>query len=131
MALQFRTKLLMPFLYSSPYAILEAHGCLICMCCGHPEGDGWKKVVQGANDAILRCQRRCRIDESHRIHRRGNYPTLGYGISFGGGRVVPGWIDNSESNQAALAELMKDESIVRLMGFSDGKPPFTPGFFCH
>lgn len=72
-------------------------------------------------ELIRRYKMRCRFDEEHSHHRRGEYETLGWGLSFGGGRIYPGWIKNSAGNDAAMADLMSDDDIRTLIEFADGK----------
>ncbi|KAF9020700.1 hypothetical protein BDZ89DRAFT_905802, partial [Hymenopellis radicata] len=104
-----------------PRVILDATRRVIVVLCGHPHDPAWGAKMRRAAEIIRRYKARCKFDAAHSYHRRGEYETLGWGLSFGGGRVQPGWIDNTACNQQAMAELLQEDIFQEMIGFADSQ----------
>ncbi len=113
--------LMLPF--SLPKVVLDREGRLLLVLAGHPNDPTWGPMVQDAARSARAARERCVFDEDHLHHRRGDYPTLGYGISYGGGRTEPGPIDNKSGNEEELEKLFQSEPFQRMAGFADGDSP--------
>lgn len=100
------------------------------MLVGRPGSDPtWEPMHIAAADKLEEARGRCKLSPKDTLHRRGRFPALASGISFGGGQLKPKNRSNGE-NTAVLAELTSHPSFVRLAGFASGKPlcPFTDSF---
>ena len=61
---------------------------MIALCAGMPRDDGWDAVAVDAAGAIEEVSKQCRFSAEQLDHRRGEYPALSTGVSFGGGQKV-------------------------------------------
>ena len=91
------------------------------------------KVTQ----AIEEARSECNFPKKAKKHRRGNFPALAVGISYGGGQRVclyntfaypsnsqqkPGNLCHSDANAAALSKLVSNDAVKKVAGFASGKP---------
>jgi hypothetical protein len=58
------------------------------MLCGRPRGRDWDGVVKEMTHALLRSGEQAKLEPMGLSHRRGYYPTLSSGVSYGGGQTV-------------------------------------------
>jgi hypothetical protein len=58
------------------------------MCAGQPRDDDWDTVQLDSVDAIEKAASQCRFSAKQSNHRRGEFPALATGVSFGGGQKV-------------------------------------------
>ncbi|KAI0655654.1 hypothetical protein C8Q70DRAFT_922932, partial [Cubamyces menziesii] len=99
--------------------ILDKDERVIGVLAGRPQSNlpEWDRVVEDAGKAMDAAASEC-VFKDHQIrHRRGEFPTLAYGISFGGGRTAPGVIKNEPKHTSALQKLCSNTAIKRLAGF--------------
>ena len=69
-------------------AIVDKDGRIIAVLAGSPNDADWASVHRSAYAALQTARRRCRFPKKTTTHRRGNFPALSAGISFGGGQKV-------------------------------------------
>ncbi|KAH9857668.1 hypothetical protein C2E23DRAFT_805249 [Lenzites betulinus] len=100
-------------------AILDGADRIVGVLAGRPEDPAWDGVVREANIAMHRARRRCRFRRPDVAHRRGSYPTLARGVSFGGGQRAPRGLKNSAGNASALSDLCADPAMRRIAGFGN------------
>lgn len=118
---------------------------------GQPNDNDWDSVHRSCHLALLSSKTRCRFLKKAFRHRRGNYPSLNVGISFGGGQKVsihvssmrslnarfpatqvPGNLKHEQGNAAELASLLKEKCFQRVAGFaSNAFKTWAPKLHTH
>ncbi|KAJ6457031.1 hypothetical protein C8R47DRAFT_996080, partial [Mycena vitilis] len=111
--------------------IVDAQGRIIAILLGRPEDVDWDDVVRDAAKAMERARRAGHASGAFRSkdteHRRGRYPVLSAGVSFGGGQERPGNLVNSAKRRKLIDSLLQNKSIRRLAGFqSAGMARYAP-----
>lgn len=74
--------------YRTPRPILDKNLKVVAVLVGRPRDTGWGAVHQAACEAVARGRSRLNLCEGQASHRRGSFPALAVGVSFGGGRKV-------------------------------------------
>jgi hypothetical protein len=116
---------------------------VIAVLVGRPSDESdesWKANHDSAFQAMTQAREVASFSMEQQNHRRGQFPVLAAGASFGGGQKVrrcrffvkmgfeqfnlkvPGNLQNSERNKAALALLLGNVAIKRFAGHANGKP---------
>ncbi|TDL14064.1 hypothetical protein BD410DRAFT_846382 [Rickenella mellea] len=86
---------------------------------GRPHDDSWMaEVADDAAAAIHEASSECAFTKAQTDHRRGRFPALAIGVSFGGGQRLPGNLANTAKNKSALERLLQRSSIKRLASFA-------------
>jgi hypothetical protein len=67
--------------------IVDREERIIVSLMGSPNND-WESTCQQTVIDIEAAAAKCRFTDQDKQHRRGSYPALAYGISFGGGQTV-------------------------------------------
>jgi hypothetical protein len=119
-------------------AILDPEGRIIAALVGQPE-EAWEEVNEGLSDAIREARAQCDFSKKDKKHRRGNFPAMAVGVSFGGGQPVrppsaeypvrpmakplqePMNLRHTRKNQAALENLIANPSMKRVAGFASSE----------
>ena len=52
------------------------------------DADGWKEALDEAFLALTKASNRLATRANNMTHRRGTFPSLAHGLSFGGGQMV-------------------------------------------
>ncbi|KAI0323290.1 hypothetical protein GY45DRAFT_1349836 [Cubamyces sp. BRFM 1775] len=92
-------------------------GRIVALLAGRPNGEDWDSVAAEADEAMGKAAGECRFKSEDCDHRRGRFAALARGISFGGGRAIPGTISNSRRNERALRALCQHRAMLRIAGF--------------
>lgn len=71
-----------------PHVILDKEGLVVGVLAGQPRDPDWDRVHNEAFEALGSAASRIRCHPKEVTNRRGPFPTLAYGISFGGGQQV-------------------------------------------
>jgi hypothetical protein len=74
--------------FSAPYAIVDDQNRVIVMLCGRPRDGGWDAVVREMTRVLLKGGQEANLKLKDLSHRRGYYPALSSGVSYGGGQTV-------------------------------------------
>ena len=69
-------------------AIVDKDGRIIAILVGQPADPGWPSAHRSAHAALQAARKRCRFPKKSTKHRRGDFPALSAGISYGGGQKV-------------------------------------------
>ncbi len=69
-------------------AVVDRDGRVVVVVVGQPNDADWPSVRKSALAALLSARKRCRFSKKMCMHRRGQFPALSTGISFGGGQQV-------------------------------------------
>lgn len=73
----------------STHLLLDKGGYVIGVLLGKPrDKEGWKKAEDKAFDALQGAAEKISSSIKESTNRRGNFPSLAHGISFGGGQKV-------------------------------------------
>ena len=123
---------------SQTYLLIDRQRQVIGVLLGQPRDlAGWQKAHRRALQLFRRA---AQYFASRRVapHRRGVFPTLAHGISFGGGQQVrarvslsdhltrcvqrPRHLRHSGRTARALNRLMQSRSIVRICNYASGMP---------
>ncbi|KAI0677450.1 hypothetical protein C8Q78DRAFT_1065988 [Trametes maxima] len=102
---------------SDPVVVLDRERRVVALLAGRPRDPSWDSVVEEADRAMGVAARTCRFTEEQHNHRRGTFATLARGLSFGGGRKVPGYVVNTKRNEGALKALCQNNAMGRIAGF--------------
>ncbi|KAF7984935.1 hypothetical protein HWV62_9851 [Athelia sp. TMB] len=97
--------------------ILDRNKRVIGVCLGRPEASDWGAVIHEASCAILAASCLCTFAPDDLHHRRGGFPALAVGASYGGGQTVPGNLKNG-ANTEVLHALCENPAIMRIAGFA-------------
>jgi hypothetical protein len=91
-------------------------------------GQQWAEVVEAATAAMRAAQEKMMFPADAYHHRRATgdgFPAAAHGFAFGGGRQEVGNIKaSSQTNAAAMDELMEDPSIGRMATYPIRKQLF-------
>jgi hypothetical protein len=88
---------------------------------GRPRDPAWSEVEKNASDAFREAGPQCEFSPEELEHRRGHFPALKAGVSYGGGQGRPGNLKNTARNAAVLASLLATVSFIRLAGFAESE----------
>lgn len=72
----------------STHLLLDKDGYIIGVLLGAPRDPGWPLVNGEAFDALDKAATLLSYKDKTKAHRRGEFPSLAHGISFGGGQQV-------------------------------------------
>lgn len=102
---------------------------------GRPADDPtWGSVNDEASRALEHARNKLVFSTKDKVHRRGRFPALAYGISHGGGQTKPGMLCHSQENADILRGLVQNNAFIRISGFVNGKllaPPPSPSSTMH
>jgi hypothetical protein len=66
--------------------VVDSEERVVAMCVGHPRDDDWDTVHMDGINAFKKASEQCRFSSEQTDHRRGEFPALATGVSFGGGQ---------------------------------------------
>lgn len=72
----------------SPHLLLDRENRVVGVLAGRPLDPGWGAVHDSALSALESAAPKMRLRPKDAAHRRGSYPSVSHGISFGGGQEV-------------------------------------------
>ncbi|KAM6494940.1 hypothetical protein JOM56_009563, partial [Amanita muscaria] len=108
-----------------PHLILDREGLVVGALAGRPWDMDWDGVHDAAYEALHSAASRLSYRRKEVTNRRGPFPTLAYGISFGGGQTEPGYLQQgSNHKEEELELLLKNKAIQRLCGFASYQGSF-------
>ncbi|KZT03240.1 uncharacterized protein LAESUDRAFT_660356 [Laetiporus sulphureus 93-53] len=114
----------------SPRPLVDCDGRVFGALAGCPRDPQWGDVAKEAGDFILRSKELCVFSPKQATHRRGNYPSLAEGISYGGGQKRVDNLKNSTNNTRVLNTLNQNVAICRLTKFGNAALQlFAPGLY--
>lgn len=114
--------ILFQYIYiSTSTALLDSKKRVIGVLAGQPDNpDNWSPVIEVATGLLEDARLKCRVDPDEVLagHRRGQFPTLRSGMSYGGGQTKPTNFRNSARHQRIIDELNQSEPFKRIAGFT-------------
>lgn len=72
----------------SPIPLLDDVARIIGVCSGRPKAADWGDVNRSASSAIAAARALCNFPDGCTDHRRGDFPAMAIGVSYGGGQQV-------------------------------------------
>ncbi|KAI9428640.1 hypothetical protein H4582DRAFT_1826966 [Lactarius indigo] len=99
------------------HPLLDRERRIIGVLVGQPRGQGWEAAKGEAFDALRVAAGQMSLTGKVSSHRRGTFPCVAHGISFGGGQEEPGYLAHQGDNEAVLERLMEVPSIQRICSF--------------
>ncbi|KAL6309253.1 hypothetical protein BKA93DRAFT_821580 [Sparassis latifolia] len=110
-------------LQKTPHVLLDQEEHIVAVLAGRPDDAGWDGVIDDATRLIADIGKACIFTDEQMYHRRGKFPALAMGVSYGGGQTAPGNLLHSKTNGMQLHHLLHSKSIQRVAGF--GSIAFT------
>ncbi|KAJ8496339.1 hypothetical protein ONZ45_g12491 [Pleurotus djamor] len=90
----------------------------IVVCGGTPRDESWPAVANGCAEVIELARSKRNFPADALEHRRGPFPALAAGFSFGNGMKRPANLtDRSAANVTAMRQVVSDTNIKRVAGF--------------
>ncbi|KAF9037522.1 hypothetical protein BJ165DRAFT_1353445 [Panaeolus papilionaceus] len=86
---------------------------------GVPRTRNWDEVQQDAAAAIRRAGTLLYVPENKLRNRRGQFISVAMGLSFGGGRKVPGMLKQDGRNFGILDEVLQNSGLQSIVGHTD------------
>jgi len=73
----------------STHLLLDRDGLIVGVLLGMPKDvEGWKRALDEAIVALQKAADKISTRTKSTTHRRGTFPSLAHGVSFGGGQKV-------------------------------------------
>lgn len=106
---------------SSATPIVDNDGRVIAVLAGRPSDAGWEELQRRAASKLKDCRHGCRFSGKLAENRRGGFPALAIGVSFGGGQRRPQNLVNGRANQKVLEYLNSQAEFKRIAGFGSSR----------
>ncbi|RDB25497.1 hypothetical protein Hypma_007803 [Hypsizygus marmoreus] len=90
--------------------ILDVEARVVGVLAGRPRGSDWDATVDQATRELAFARESLRPSDKDSDHRRGKFPALVAGISFGGGQTKPANLHSSKVNKSILDGLLHGAS---------------------
>ena len=86
---------------------------------GFPQDDSWIESCMGALHAMENAKGKLVLEVLELHHRRGAFPAINVGISYGQGPKRPHNLDNGPHSEL-IQDLLRNEDIRRLAIYASG-----------
>jgi hypothetical protein len=106
---------------STAVPIIDSDGRIIALLAGRPDDVGWISLQNRAAQILEEQRDRCHFPKEAQKNRRGRFPALPVGISFGGGQRHPKNLSQNASNSRVLAYLNAQVEFQRIAGFTSSR----------
>ncbi|KAL1724897.1 hypothetical protein EV714DRAFT_278078 [Schizophyllum commune] len=100
--------------------ILDKKRRVIAVLAGTPDQKDWPKQHVSLADAIEAARPHLKFAAIQTKHRRGAFPAVAVGHSYGGGQTRPMSVSQEPSNVPILHALLTHIAFIRLAGFATG-----------
>lgn len=107
-------------LIREPRPIVDKSGTIFAALAGQPNDLSYECATYEALDLIMQEGRGAAFSRSEKLHRRGYFPALAVGISYGKGQRQPMKLRNGV-HTAMLQRLVGASCIQRLALFANGE----------
>lgn len=104
------------------------------MLAGRPQEESFDSDCRLAYEEMSAELSNFDLKEAEQRHRRGNYPALAVGVSYGNGQTVPSRLASGESGPHAegLNRLLESKSIQRIASYGDAAfQLWAPRLYSH
>ncbi|KAI0366148.1 hypothetical protein BV20DRAFT_952880 [Pilatotrama ljubarskyi] len=118
---------------SQPRALLDKHDKVFAMLVGSPKDQqAWAEVNAEVQTAFDEARREYKLDLKQENHRRGSFPAVAAGISYGGGQTRVSNLAHSPRNKVVIEKLLANPAVRRLAGFGDAAfKLYAPRLYMH
>ncbi|KIJ58234.1 hypothetical protein HYDPIDRAFT_103064, partial [Hydnomerulius pinastri MD-312] len=103
--------------------IVDAKGRVIAVLAGAPEEKGWCCIVEDASRELVEAGKAIQVGGKD-PYRRGKFPTLAVGVSYGGGQMAPKNLDLNVGNSRLAQKLLQSAAIQCIAGFGNSSFAF-------
>lgn len=107
-------------LRSTPRPITDSSKRIFACLAGRPDDPTYDLACKDAFESIVREGQAAQFTSAEKKHRRGHFPALATGISYGKGQKRPTRLD-AGVHSAMLRRLVGNQSIERLATYASGK----------
>ncbi|KAH6866105.1 hypothetical protein BKA70DRAFT_1082829, partial [Coprinopsis sp. MPI-PUGE-AT-0042] len=103
---------------------------IFAACVGRPSDESFDKAVEDAFEAMEAARVMCNFNLDDWLHRRGHFPALNAGISYGQGQKAAQNLDNGKGYNVILQGLMSHPAIIRLAHYASASfAMFAPNVY--
>ncbi|KAE9388176.1 hypothetical protein BT96DRAFT_836639, partial [Gymnopus androsaceus JB14] len=100
--------------------IVDREDRVISVLAGNPSNPHWPAAMKELETKIMKSRANMSFSEKQKKNKRGPYPSVSVGNSFGGGSKRPGAMAfHSKTNMLILMSLISSPGFQRLMGFAN------------
>ncbi|KAF8327067.1 hypothetical protein F5887DRAFT_899142 [Amanita rubescens] len=105
------------------HLLLDKDGVVIGVLLGMPKDqEGWKEAQDEAHRILRDGADKISARAKNTTHRRGTFPSLAHGISFGGGQKVPQFLKHASKTVAAVLDgFVQSDAIQRICKYASCK----------
>ncbi|KAJ7794861.1 hypothetical protein B0H14DRAFT_2392195, partial [Mycena olivaceomarginata] len=100
--------------------LVDREGRVVAVLGGRPNDAEYLRLTEEAADHLESARGNPALHLDRHIGRRGTFPGVSAGISFGGGQQVPGNLSLSVALQTIMGEFFKLRCFMRIAGFANG-----------
>ncbi|KAL1671992.1 hypothetical protein EV122DRAFT_225547 [Schizophyllum commune] len=112
--------------------VLDKKRRVIAVLAGTPDRKDWPAQHASLADAIEAARPHLKFTSIQKKHRRGVFPAIAVGHSYGGGQTRPMPVSQESANIPILIALLTHIAFIRLAGFATGViANWAPLLFAH
>ncbi|KAK0483110.1 hypothetical protein EDD18DRAFT_1043054, partial [Armillaria luteobubalina] len=100
-----------------PRPIVDREGRIVAVMAGQPHDPSYSAACMEVHDAILREGAAANFCKPSTSHRRGDFPAVNVGISYGKGQRVPSRLQNG-ALAAIINRLVGSEAVMRMATYA-------------
>ena len=115
--------------YSTPIAFVDpATEQVFAVCVGKPSDPNFEKAHCAVYQAMDDARKSASFKDKELSHKRGEFPAVNVGVSFGHGPQKPHNLDVGDHGEM-LDSLLQNESVIRMANFGSGGSIFLAAPF--
>ncbi|KAI0352005.1 hypothetical protein OH77DRAFT_1486440 [Trametes cingulata] len=100
--------------------LLDKQDRVFAVLAGSPKDQlAWAKVNKAVTDAFDEVRMKYKFNQKQVDHRRGNFPAVSAGISYGGGQTRVQNLTHPADNQLLIDGLLANKAVQRVAKFGD------------
>ncbi|KAI9068209.1 hypothetical protein FKP32DRAFT_1562192, partial [Trametes sanguinea] len=112
--------------------ILDKDGRVFAVLAGSPRDSNWGRVNEEIQEIFETAREAYGLTGKQVNHRRGDFPAVTSGISFGGGQQVVANLVHSKHNQSVVDALLQQTAVRRVANFGNAAMQlFAPRLYTH
>lgn len=111
---------LIPCTPRDPRPIVDPHGHVFAVLAGMPADPTYVASAASVYEKYKAAGESEVFKTKERVHRRGLFPALPFGISYGNGQTVPARL-STEGHSKLVKTLRGDKNLERIASYADGK----------
>ncbi|KAI9068801.1 hypothetical protein FKP32DRAFT_1560975, partial [Trametes sanguinea] len=99
--------------------ILDKNGRVFAVLAGRPRDSNWDQVNKDLQSIFETTREAYALTSKQTIHRRGDFPAVTCGISYGGGQQRVSNLAQTEHNKAVMDALLQHSAVRRVANFGN------------